>query len=335
MIDSGNNSLVGPKVVALVYDALSTFEFGVAVEVFGLPRPEFGLNWYRFNVASADGFTVNATGGVQVVVSQGLEALEDADIIVLPGWRDPFVDVPNDLIAAITDAYARKARIVAICGGAYVLAATGLLKGRNATTHWRFIDHFVREYPEIKLEKAPLFCEEDNLYTSAGSAAGIDLCLHVVRQDYGLEKANSVARRLVTTPLRAGQQPQTVDQPVLPQGKHYRFASVLNTLKADLAAGHTIEDAAEIAGLSPRTFMRQFEKVTGVTFGSWMALQRLDRAKGLLRETDLSIELIADACGYASSSSLRRLFADEEGISPSAYRKRQQAVRRSAIEYRG
>ena len=313
--------LTGPTVAALVYDNLSTFEFGVAVEVFGLPRPEFGADWYRFTVASTDGPRITAIGGIQINVSAGLDALDSADVIVLPGWRTPYVDVPGDLIAALKRAHERNARIVAICGGAYVLAATGLLKGRCATTHWRFIDHFVRAYPDINLDKAPLFCEEGNLYTSAGSAAGIDLCLHVVRQDYGLEKANSVARRLVVSPLRTGEQQQTMQQPVLPQGKHHRFSQVLEILKADLAARHTINDAADLAGLSPRTFMRQFESITGETFGAWIGHQRLDRAKSLLQETDLSIDVVADACGYASSSSLRRLFKDEEGVSPSAFRK--------------
>ncbi|GLQ21908.1 helix-turn-helix domain-containing protein [Algimonas porphyrae] len=321
MTISDQNSLTGPKVVALAYDRLSTFEFGVAVEVFGLTRPEFGTDWYRFSVASADGPRIAAIGGVQLFVSNGLEALQTADIIVLPGWRSPYADVPSELIAALQQAQARNVRIVAICGGAYILAATGLLKGRHATTHWRFIDHFVRAYPDIKLDDAPLFCEEDNLYTSAGSAAGIDLCLHVVRQDYGLDKANSVARRLVVSPLRAGQQQQTLIQPVLPQNKHHRLSQTLEILKADMAAGHTIDDAAKLAGLSPRTFIRQFEAITGTTFGKWMGLQRYDRAAGLLQETDLPIDLIADACGYASSSSLRRLFKEEKGVTPSAFRK--------------
>ena len=314
--------LTGPKVIALAYNNLSTFEFGLTVEVFGLSRPEFGTDWYRFKVISADGPKINAVGGVQLHITEGIEALQDADIIILPGWRSPYTDAPGDLIAALRDAHSRNIRIVAICGGAYLLAATGLLKGRHATTHWRFIDHFTHAYPDVKLNNAPLFCEEDNLYTSAGSAAGIDLCLHVVQQDYGLEKANTVARRLVVSPLRTGKQQQTMPQPVLPQDKHYRLSQVIETLKVDLAAGHTIEEAAKLAGLSPRTFIRQFESVTGTTFGKWIGLQRLDRAKWLLRETDLSVEVIANACGYTSSSSLRRLFKYEEGTNPLAFRKR-------------
>ncbi|MEL6654174.1 MAG: helix-turn-helix domain-containing protein [Bacteroidota bacterium] len=319
MYVNDQKSLIGPKVVALVYDKLSTFEFGVAVEVFGLARPEFGDDWYQFSVASVDGPVVSAVGGIHVHATHGLEALTSADIIVLPGWRAPYVDVPSKLILALNEAHERGVRIVAICGGAYVLAATGLLKGRQATTHWRFIEHFVGTYPDIELNEAPLFCAEGGIYTSAGSAAGIDLCLHVVLQDYGLEKANAVARRLVVSPLRSGRQKQTINQPVLPQEKHHRFPQVLEILKADLAAGHTIKEAAALAGLSPRTFMRQFESVTGETFGKWIGLQRLDRAKSLLRETDLPIEVIADACGYASSSSLRRLFK-ADGTSPSAFR---------------
>lgn len=321
MDEFDQKSLTGSRVVAVVYDQLSTFEFGIAVEVFGLPRPEFGEDWYRFQVASADGPSIAATGGFQIETGNGLEALAHADIIILPGWRAPYVDVPYGLIDALRNAHKRGVRIVAICGGAYVLAATGLLRGRRATTHWRFVDHFVRAYPDIEIDEAPLFLQEDNLYTSAGSAAGIDLCLHVVREDYGQDKTNSVARRLVVPPLRPGAQRQEIAQPVLPRDKHHRFSKVLEFLKTDMAAGHTIDEAAELAGLSPRTFMRQFEKITGSTFGKWIGLQRIERAKVLLSETDLSIELIADACGYASSSSLRRLFREAEGASPSAYRK--------------
>jgi AraC family transcriptional regulator, transcriptional activator FtrA len=175
-------SLNGPRVCVIAYNSLCTFEFGIAVEVFGLPRPEFGSDWYQFEVISAEGPELNVMGGVKLQIDQGLDALYMADIIVLPGWREPYVNVPERLIKGLRKAYERGARIVAICGGAYVLAATGLLKGRRATTHWRFLHHFVKEFPDVDLDNAPLFCEESRLYTSAGSAAGIDLCLHVVQQ---------------------------------------------------------------------------------------------------------------------------------------------------------
>ena len=312
-------SLTGPKVAVLVYDQLSVFEFGIAVEVFGLKRPEFGSDWYRFAVCSADGPLVSAAG-LQLNVEAGLEALDDADIIVLPGWRAPYKDVPMSLVSQIRIANERGARIVAICGGAYVLAATGLLRGKSATTHWQFIEDFVSAYPEVQIENAPLFCKDGNLYTSAGSAAGIDLCLEIVKEDFGQQKTNEVARRLVVPALRSGAQLQQARQPVLPQNKHHRIAEVLDILRADLAGRHTIAGVARLVGLTPRTFMRQFQKMTGLKFGDWLALQKIERAKTLLSETDIPIELIADACGYASASSLRRLFSEIEGCSPSAFR---------------
>jgi len=314
-------STVGPKVVVLAYDRLSTFEFAIAVEVFGLRRPEFGVDWYRFNTCSVDGPTLHATGGVTLVVDQGIDALDTADIIVIPGWRTPYASIPNNLKMALWRAYERAARIVGICGGAFVLAAAGLLSGRRATTHWQFVDKFIRQYPDIRMETAPLFCADDNLYTSAGSAAGIDLCLHIVQEDYGQDIANNVARRLVVPPVRPGGQTQTANRPFLPQDKHTRLAGVIEMLKADIALRYTLEDAAEKANLSPRTFLRHFKSVTGMNYGQWMAVQKVARAKTLLAETELPIEMISEACGYTSSGSLRRLFKETESVSPSTYRR--------------
>lgn len=312
--------LNGPRVVVVVYDRLSVFEFGITVEVFGLARPEFDRDWYRFQVCSAEGQQISAAG-VGLKVETSLDALDEADIIVLPGWRAPYTDVPASLLTRLREAHQRGVRIVAICGGAYVLAAAGLLKGKSATTHWQFVEDFCTLYPDVEMQEAPLFCKDDTLYTSAGSAAGIDLCLEIVREDFGQEKANSVAKRLVVPPPRSGAQNQQAAQPVLPQSKHHRIAGILDALRADLAAGHTIESVASLVGLTPRTFMRHFQKMTGSSFGEWLALQRIERAKTLLSDTDLSIDLIADACGYASASSLRRLFTEIEGCNPSSYRR--------------
>lgn len=325
------NSLTGPRVATVIYDSLCQFEFGIAVEIFGLSRPEFGNDWYRFDVISAEGPTLKALGGITYQVEKGLEALDEADIILLPGWREPYTDVPKDLVDALLKAHQRNARIVAICGGTYILAATGLLKDKKATTHWMFIHSFIEHYPEIQITDAPLFCEDQNLYTSAGSAAGIDLCLHVVQQDYGLDKANDVAKRLVVAPLRSGKYSQNIQQPVLPQDKHLKMPEVMNQIKANLAEPITIDQAAEKAGLSPRTFTRRFQKITGSTYGEWIRAQKLERAIALLKETDLSIETIADACGYASSSSLRRLFNENSLDNPLKYRKHREIIFKNSI----
>ncbi|WP_274763285.1 helix-turn-helix domain-containing protein [Pseudoalteromonas sp. G4] len=314
-------ALNGPRVAVVAYDRLCQFEFGIAVEIFGLSRPEFGGDWYQFDIVSAEESAISGLGGITYQIDKGLEALAEADIIILPGWREPYIDVPSNLLKALLKAYKNKARLVAICGGAYILAATGLLKNKKATTHWMFLENFKKEYPEIDISEAPLFCEEDNLYTSAGSAAGIDLCLHIVQQDYGLTKANEVAKRLVVAPLRSGNATQDVAQPVLPQNKHQKLPDILNQIKSNLLSHPTIEEAAQKANLSPRTFTRQFQKIVGMTYGDWIRDLKLEQAKSMLKETDLSIEIIAEACGYASSSSLRRLFQEKQLTTPLQYRK--------------
>lgn len=320
MADNHRNELTGPRVSIVVYNNLCVFEFGIATEVFSLPRPEFDQDWYQCQVVSAEGPVLKSFGGVSLAVEKDLTALKGSGIVILPGWRPPYSNVPTQLINALNEAYDDGARIVAICGGAYVLAATGLLRGKKATTHWRLLHHFVNEYPDIDLENAPLYCEQDRLFTSAGSAAGIDLCLHVVQQDYGIEKANVVANRLVVSPLRSGTQNQNTTRSILPQKKHHKLQAVLEELRGDLSRQLTIEKVARQAGLTPRTFMRQFQRITGTTFSDWMRAQRIERAKTLLSETDLSIELIAEACGYASSSSLRRILRQEMGKSPKSLR---------------
>ncbi len=197
-----------PQVVVLAYDGLCTFEFGVAVEIFGLPRPELGDEWYRFAVAGIDDGELRATGGIRILTDGGLDLLESADLIVVPGWRGMDAPVPAALREALRRANARGCQLLSICSGVFVLAASGLLNGRKATTHWRYIEALKARYPAIGVVEDVLYQDEGDILTSAGSAAGIDLCLHVVRRDYGMETANSVARRLVIPPHRDGSQPQ-------------------------------------------------------------------------------------------------------------------------------
>lgn len=313
--------LRGPKVVALVYDRLSMFEFGIVTEVFGLDRPEFGKDWYQFSMCSVDGEKITGTGGMSLRVDRGLEALAEADIIVIPGWRKPYTSIPPKLKSQLVASYERGVRIVGICGGAFVLAAAGLLKGKRATTHWQFVETFIGAYPDVQLETAPLYCADNRLYTSAGSAAGIDLCLFVVQEDYGHAIANVVAKRLVVAPIRPGAQPQNIDRPILPQDKHSQLAPVLDWLRLNLATRHKIEDVAQKANMSARTFLRHFKQVTGMNYGEWMTLQRIDRAKTLLLETQLTVDTIAEACGYGSTGSFRRAFSNTTKVSPSLFRK--------------
>lgn len=316
----GRKRLRGPRVVAIAYDGLCLFEFGISVEVFGLSRPEFESDWYRFQVCSAAGNEVAATGGVRIRAEAGLEALEAADIVIVPGWRDPRQSPPNQLIAAIKDAHARGARIVGLCGGVFVLAATGLLSNKCATTHWQFLDDFIAKNPEICVNRETLYCDEGRILTSAGSAAAIDLCLHIVRCDYGAEKASVVARRLVVPPLRGGDQPQRNAESLIPASNDQQLSDLLLRLKADLATQFSSQEAARELRMSLRTFHRKFQVFTGESYGQWLSKQRLERAKRLLCETDLSIEQIADACGFSTSGSLRRLFREYTSGSPKEYR---------------
>lgn len=309
-----------PLVVALAYDGLCTFEFGVAVEVFGLPRPELGEGWYRFAVASVDQGELRATGGVRIVVDGGYELLQEADTIVIPGWRDVNSPVPETLCDALREAHQRGCRIISICSGVFVLAAAGLLDDRKATTHWRYVSELQRRFPAINVVEDVLYVGHHDVLTSAGSAAGIDLCLHVVRTDFGLEIANNVARRLVLQPHRDGSQTQQQLRPVARSRESQRFGLLLDWLHNNIAQKHTLDALASQVGMSPRTLMRRFQESTGLTPARWLMNERLNRAQQALNTSHISIEQIAQQTGFGSANSLRYHFQKRFGISPQALR---------------
>ena len=315
----------GPKnrlVVALAYDGLCTFEFGVAVEVFGLKRPEFEFPWYKFIVCGAERGLLRATGGVAVRPKYGLDMLSLAGTIVIPGWRDRDEKPPERLLAALRKAHARGCRILTICSGVFVLAETGLLDGRRATTHWRYTDELQRRYPEIRVDPGVLYVDEGDLLTSAGSAAGIDLCLHLVRRDYGARVANAVAKRLVAPPHRDGGQSQYIAPPPAREaaGHGARLARLLDWAVAHLDDQLPVTRLAAEAGMSLRTFERRFRQETGATPNEWLTRQRLRRAQELLETTDRGIERISAECGL-SPETLRHHFSRLLHTSPSAYRR--------------
>ena len=309
-----------PLVVALAYDGLCTFEFGVAVEVFGLPRPELGERWYRFAVASVDQGELRATGGVRIVVDGGYELLQEADTIVIPGWRDVSSPVPEALCDALREAHQRGCRVISICSGVFVLAAAGLLDDRKATTHWRYVSELQRRFPAINVVEDVLYVGHHDVLTSAGSAAGIDLCLHVVRTDFGLEIANNVARRLVLQPHRDGSQTQQQLRPVARSRESQRFGLLLDWLHNNIAQKHTLDALASQVGMSPRTLMRRFQESTGLTPARWLMNERLNRAQQALNTSHISIEQIAQQTGFGSANSLRYHFQKRFGISPQALR---------------
>ena len=326
-------------VAAVAYDNLATFEFGIVADIFGLDRPEMGADWYAFTVVGADRGPLRATGGVRVAVDKGLEALREAGTIFLPGWKSLTAPVPEDLKEELLRARRRGARILSICSGSFALADTGLLDGRRATTHWRYIDAFAERFPRIRVERDVLYVDEGDLLTSAGSAAGIDLCLHLIRRDHGLKAANSVARRLIVPPHRDGGQAQYVEQPVLsvqegarlsplieaPVARAHesaRLSPIIERLSRRLDRPIAVRDMAHEAGMSERTFIRRFEAATGMAPGRWLARQRVRRACEMLEATGASAEEIAAACGYQSAGTLRHHFRRQIGLSPSVYRAR-------------
>lgn len=310
-----------PLVVALAYDGLCTFEFGVAVEIFGLARPELGPDWYRFAVAAADEGELRATGGVRVMADGDMSLIAQAGTVIVPGWRGADTPVPDALCQQLREAHRRGCRILSICSGVFVLAAAGLLEGCRATTHWRYLETLQQRYPDVEVVPDVLYVDEGTVLTSAGSAAGIDLCLHLVRRDFGQEATNSVARRLVVQPHRDGGQTQNIVRPVPVARESKRLGLLFDYLHQQLADNHTVASLASRAGMSPRTFLRRFQDATGTTPARWLLNERLMRARGMLEKTRLSLDSIAIQVGFGSSSTLRYHFQQHFSVSPAAYRK--------------
>ncbi len=312
-------SLTGPLVVALVYDGLCTFEFGITAEIFGLARSEFGNDWYRFQSAAIDEGPLRAHGGLTFTPENGPDLIDLADIIVVPGWKSADCAVPPSLAERLRRAHERGARLVSICSGAFVLAATGLLNGRSATTHWRYAEKLREKNPAIIVDKASLYRLEDRICTSAGSAAGIDLMLEIIRQDYGAEKANSVARRLVVAAHRNGDQAQFLERPVA-QRPGQEIAPLLDQIKTRLSEDWTISRMAADCRMSTRTFQRRFTEATGLAPGDWLIQERVEAAKSLLSQGEEDMEGVAARVGFGSAHALRHHFRRKVGIRPTDYR---------------
>lgn len=315
-----NQPVQGPQVVILAYDGLCTFEFGLAVEIFALPRPEMGTDWYRCAVVSLESGPLRAQGGLLVSPTADAGLMAQADLLVVPGWRGIDVPVPADVVAAVKAVVARGGRVMSICSGVAVLAATGLLDGRRATTHWRHFDRLAALYPHIALVPDVLYVDADPLFTSAGSAAGLDLCLYMVRRDYGVAAANRVAERLVVPPHRDGGQRQRVTRAVPPAHRAARFAPLFDHLRQTLDQPHGIDGLAARVAMSRASFLRHFKAATGLSVGDWLTRERVALARDLLESSDVSLEDIARRCGFASASSLRDHFRRATGMAPTHYR---------------
>ncbi len=314
--------LQAPGLVAiLAYDGLCTFEFGIAVEIFGLPRPEFDFPWYQHRIVAVEPRPMRAMGGFQVLADGGLEQLASARTIIVPGWRSRSERPPEALLEALREAHARGARIVSICSGVFVLAAAGLLDGLRATTHWRYAEELAERFPTIVVDPDVLYVDAGQLISSAGSAAGIDACLHLIARDFGTQVANTVARRLVTPPQRTGGQAQFIPAP-FSQTPRNDLSKVMHWARERLHEPLSVDQLAGRAAMSARTFLRRFSEATGMSPKSWLQHERLARARELLENSELGHESIAELCGYRSVESFRVAFRGNVGLPPSVYRER-------------
>lgn len=311
-------------VAILAYDGLCTFEFGCAIELFALERPELDVTWYEYSVCSAEPGPLRAAGGLALEVPYGLDALDHADTIIVPGWRDIDEAPSIMLVDALRRALARGARICSICSGAFVLAHAGLLNGRKATTHWRYIDQLAARFPSITIDPTALYVEDGRIVTSAGSAAGLDMLLCLVRTDFGAEVANQVAQRLVIPAHRDGGQTQLVARPVPGEGTD-PIARLMDWVRENLRLGHTIASMAAHAQMGTRTFQRKFRDRTGLAPVAWLVSERITLAAQLLEtRSGLGIDAVADLSGLGSPESLRRHFRARGLASPARYRKQHQ-----------
>jgi AraC family transcriptional regulator, transcriptional activator FtrA len=319
--DPANSIEPGRTVAIVVCEGVGVFELGVACEIFGNSWSEaLGVPWYRSFVCAITPGPVTVDAGYQMLAAHGTDRIVGADtVIVLPALS---IDaVPAGISDALQQAHARGSRIVSLCTGAFAVAAAGLLDGRRATTHWTECAEFARRHPEVTVDPGVLFVDEGDILTSAGSAAGIDLCLHVVRQDYGTEIATQLARQLVVPPQRDGGQAQYIDAPIPEFDSSSLFADTLRWLQEHLNAPITVEDLAARSAMSPRTFARRFLASTGTTPYQWLLRQRIQLAQRLLEMSDLPIDAVAAKSGFSTAANLRKHFSSAVHTSPHAYRR--------------
>jgi AraC family transcriptional regulator, transcriptional activator FtrA len=307
------------QVVTVLAPKASPFEFAVAYEVFGLRRPELGPQPYGFRFAAVSS-PVDIQGGYSLASPYGLEALEDADTVIMPSA--PRDGTPPELIDALRAAYERGARMVSFCSGAFALGAAGILDGRPAATHWMHTDDLARRYPTCRVDGEVLYVDDGQVLTSAGTAAAIDLALHIVRLDHGAQLANQIARRMVVPPHRDGGQAQFAVAPVPTTVDDDPLGPVLEWMVEHLDEQLTVAQLARLAAMSPRTFARRFRETTGTTPLRWLQHQRVARAQELLEVTDLGIDAIAGRVGFGTAANLREHFRRVTTTTPASYRQR-------------
>ena len=308
-------------VVAVVWDGVGAFGLGVAAEVFADDRTADGLPGYRFDIAAENPGLVRTSAGFCLQVDHGLERLETADLVMVLGWEHLELEPSEALCEALRAAVARGARIMSHCTGAFVVAAAGLLDGRRCTTHWMYADELARRYPQITVDPGVLYVEDGPILSSAGTAAGVDACLYLLRHEHGVGVANAIARRMVVPPHREGGQAQYVEVPVPDVDEGHRLRQVMVWATEHLDEPLSVEQLARSALMSPRSFARHFRAATGTTPHAWLLSQRLTLAQQLLEESDLSVDEVADRCGFGAATTLRGHFSRRFGTSPQSYRR--------------
>ena len=307
-------------VAVILIDDSAPFEFGVVCEVFGIDRTDDGVPPFDFRVCGERaGEPVRLNVGAQLVPEYGLEALEGADLVALPAARirDEY---PQAVLDAVVAAHARGAVLLSVCSGAFVLGAAGLLDGLRCTTHWRHAEALAKRFPEAKLDPDVLFVDEGSIITSAGTAAGIDACLHLVRRELGTAAATAIARRMVVPPQRDGGQRQYIAAPI-PECEADSLEPLLSWMLETLDTEHTVASLARRAQLSTRTLARRFAAETGTTPQRWLASQRVSHARRLLEDTGWGVDEIARICGFGSAALLRHHFRRAVGVTPMDYRR--------------
>jgi transcriptional regulator GlxA family with amidase domain len=307
------------NVAAVVCDGVAPFELGVLCEAWGIDRSATGGPTFDFAVCAETPGRVRTSMGFALDVTAGLERVAEADLVTVPAMpRDQ--PVSPRVLGAVRAAYDRGARILSVCSGAFLLGEAGLLDGRECTTHWLYVDELQRRFPRARVNCDVLYVDEDPVITSAGSAAGLDACLHLIRKEFGARSANSVARRMVVPPQREGGQAQFVQTPVsVPSGD--TLQPVLTWMQQHLHEEMTVSSLAARAAMSPRTFARRFRAETGTTPHQWVTAQRLLLAEQLLEESDTPIEVVASRSGFGNAATLRHHFTQARGTTPLAYRR--------------
>ncbi|MBC9820018.1 GlxA family transcriptional regulator [Terrabacter sp. MAHUQ-38] len=307
-------------IAVIVKEPVAMFELGVLCEVFGLDRTDDGVPAFDFRVCSArPGEVLRTTSGVSVVATHPLEAARGVDLVAIPGGS---VDGPFDpeVLDILRETAENGGRVLSVCSGAFQLAAAGLLDGRDCTTHWRYAARLAAEHPRACVDLDVLYVEDGPVLTSAGTAAGIDACLHLVRTELGSEVATRIARRMVVPPHRSGGQRQFVETPV-PSEPCEGLQDVLEWVVERLDEEHSIPSLAKRAAMSERTFARRFTAEVGTTPHKWLTSQRVLRARHLLESTDFDVERIARESGFATAAVLRHHFQRQIGIPPVSYRR--------------